>query len=163
MIELTEPLKDRVRHHEGVRTSMYLDSLGKATIGIGHLIQPHERERYAEGVEIYMDEVEELFDIDLNRAAAGAESLIKECIGHDLPAVVEEVILEMVFQLGTNGVRKFKKMWKAMREKRWKDAAEEMKDSRWHKQTTKRCEKLAAIVADPNAYTYTNERMYQKV
>jgi len=73
MIEITDALRDQVRHHEGVRTQMYLDSLGKATIGIGHLILPHERERYAEGVEITMEEVEELFDIDLNRAAAGAE------------------------------------------------------------------------------------------
>ena len=103
MIELTDSLKDRVRIHEGVRTTMYLDSLGKATIGIGHLIKPHERERYSEGIEISMDEVEELFETDLNRAAAGAESLIEECIGHDLPPHVEEVILEMVYQLGTQG------------------------------------------------------------
>ena len=148
MIELTESLKDRVRLHEGVRTSMYLDTLGKATIGIGHLIKPHERERYAEGVEISMDEVEELFEMDLNRAAAGAESLIEESIGHDLPPHIEEVILEMVYQLGTQGVRNFKNMWKAMRVKDWKKASEEMKDSRWHKQTTKRCESLAEIVAN---------------
>ena len=149
MIELTDDLKARVRLHEGVRTQMYLDSLGKATIGIGHLIKPHERERYAEGVEISMDEVEELFEMDLNRAAAGAESLIKECIGHDLPPHIEEVILEMVFQLGTTGVSKFKKFWKALRVKDWKKASEEMKDSRWHSQTTKRCESLAEIVANP--------------
>ena len=148
MIELTDDLKARVRLHEGVRTQMYLDSLGKATIGIGHLIKPHERERYAEGVEISMDEVEELFEMDLNRAAAGAESLIKECIGHDLPPHIEEVILEMVFQLGTTGVSKFKKFWKALRVKDWKKASEEMKDSRWHSQTTKRCEALAEIVAN---------------
>ena len=148
MIELTDSLKDRVRIHEGVRTTMYLDSLGKATIGIGHLIKPHERERYAEGIEISMDEVEELFEMDLNRAAAGAESLIEECIGHDLPPHVEEVILEMVYQLGTQGVRNFAKMWKAMRVKDWKTAASEMKDSRWHKQTTKRCESLAEIIAN---------------
>ena len=148
MIELTDDLKARVRLHEGVRTQMYLDSLGKATIGIGHLIKPHERERYAEGVEISMDEVEELFEMDLIRAAAGAESLIKECIGHDLPPHIEEVILEMVYQLGTQGVRNFKKFWKALRIKDWKTAASEMKDSRWHKQTTKRCESLAEIVAN---------------
>jgi GH24 family phage-related lysozyme (muramidase) len=82
MIEITDALRDQVRHHEGVRTAMYLDSLGKATIGIGHLIQPHERERYAEGV-------------------------------------------------GD-----------------WEGAAFQMKDSRWHKQTTNRCEELASIVAN---------------
>ena len=95
-----------------------------------------------------MEEVEELFDIDLNRAAAGADLLIEECIGHDLPQNVSEVILEMVFQLGTNGVRKFKNMWKAMRVKDWKKASEEMKDSRWHAQTTNRCESLAKIVEE---------------
>ena len=148
MIELTDSLKARIRSHEGVRTYMYLDSLGKATIGIGHLIQPHEREKFSEGVEISMELVEELFDLDLNRAAAGAEVLIEECVGHDLPEHITEVILEMVFQLGTQGVRNFKKMWKAMRVKDWQKAAAEMKDSRWHSQTTKRCEHLAEIVAN---------------
>lgn len=148
MIELTDSLKARIRSSEGVRTSMYLDTLGKATIGIGHLIQPHEREKFSEGVEISMELVEELFDLDLNRAAAGAEVLIEECVGHDLPEHITEVILEMVFQLGTQGVRNFKKMWKAMRVKDWQKAAAEMKDSRWHSQTTKRCEHLAEIVAN---------------
>jgi hypothetical protein len=35
-----------------------------------------------------------------------------------------------------------------MRVKDWKKASEEMKDSRWHKQTTKRCESLAEIIAN---------------
>jgi len=148
MIKITDALKARVQDHEGLRTSMYLDSLGKATVGIGHLVQAHERERFAEGVEIPMSEIIEIFEMDLNRAAAGADLLISECIGHDLPQHVGEVILEMVFQLGTQGVRNFKKMWKAMRVKDWKTAAAEMKDSRWHKQTPKRCESLAEIVAN---------------
>ena len=148
MIKITDALKARVQDHEGLRTSMYLDSLGKATVGIGHLVQAHERERFAEGVEIPMSEIIEIFEMDLNRAAAGADLLISECIGHDLPQHVGEVILEMVFQLGTQGVRNFKKMWKAMRVKDWKTAAAEMKDSRWHKQTPKRCESLAEIIAN---------------
>jgi len=148
MIEITDELKARVQDHEGLRTSVYLDSLGKKTVGIGHLVLPHEEERFAEGVEIPLEQIMEIFEMDLNRAAAGADSLIEECIGHDLPEQIGEVILEMVFQLGTNGVRKFKKMWKAMRVKDWKTAAAEMKDSRWHSQTPKRCEHLAEIVAN---------------
>ena len=150
MIKITDELKARIRDHEGLRTSMYLDSLGKGTIGIGHLIQPHERDRYAEGVEISMDEVEELFDIDLNRAAAGADQLVQEHIGvhGPLPQRVGEVIVEMVFQLGTAGVRKFRKMWSCMKDKNWPGAAEQMKLSRWHQQTPRRCEELADIVAN---------------
>ena len=148
MIKITDELKARVQDHEGLRTSVYLDTLGKKTVGIGHLVQPHEMERFAEGVEIPMDEIMEIFEMDLNRAAAGADMLIQENVGHDLPQHVGEVILEMVFQLGTTGVSKFKKFWKALRVKDWKKAAAEMKDSRWHSQTPKRCESLAEIVAN---------------
>jgi len=148
MIKITEELRSRVIAHEGIVDELYLDSLGKATVGIGHLIQPHERDRFPEGKKISREEIDELFDIDINRAAAGADLLIEECIGHELPQHIGEVIVEMVFQLGTQGVRNFKKMWKAMRVKDWKTASLEMKDSRWHKQTPKRCEELAEIVAN---------------
>jgi len=148
MIKITDELKARVQDHEGLRTSVYLDTLGKKTVGIGHLVQDHELERFAEGVEIPMEEIMEIFEMDLNRAAAGADMLIEDNVGHDLPQHVGEVILEMVFQLGTTGVSKFKKFWKALRVKDWKKAAEEMKDSRWHSQTPRRCESLAEIVAN---------------
>jgi len=148
MIKITDALKARVQDHEGLRTSVYLDTLGKKTVGIGHLVQPHEMERFAEGVEIPMDEIMEIFEMDLNRAAAGADMLIQENVGHDLPQHVGEVILEMVFQLGTTGVSKFKKFWKALRVKDWKKASAEMKDSRWHSQTPRRCESLAEIIAN---------------
>ena len=148
MIEITDELKARVQDHEGLRTSVYLDSLGKKTVGIGHLVQPHEMERFAEGVEIPMDDIMEIFEMDLNRAAAGADMLIEDKIGHDVPQQLGEVILEMVFQLGTTGVGKFLKFFKALRVKDYKTAAAEMKDSRWHSQTPKRCESLAEIVAN---------------
>jgi|TARA_X000001316_G_C898143_1_gene17331 GH24 family phage-related lysozyme (muramidase) len=148
MIKITDELKARVTSAEGIVDHVYLDSLGKATIGIGHLIKPHEKERFPEGKKISREEIDELFDLDINRAAAGADLLIEEKVGHDLPTHIEHVIVEMVFQLGTQGVRNFSKMWKNMRVKKWKEAAEEMKDSRWHKQTTNRCEHLAEIVAN---------------
>tara|TARA_R110002020_G_scaffold221527_2_gene429625 strand:+ start:19894 stop:20343 length:450 start_codon:yes stop_codon:yes gene_type:complete len=147
MITLTDELRARVQDHEGLRTSVYLDSLGKKTVGIGHLVLPHEMERFAEGVEIPLEDIMEIFEMDLNRAAAGADMLIEDKIGHDVPQHVGEVILEMVFQLGTTGVSKFLKFFKALRVKDYKTAASEMQDSRWHSQTPKRCEHLAEIVA----------------
>ena len=148
MIKLTDELRARVQDHEGLRTSVYLDSLGKKTVGIGHLVRHFEEERFAEGVEIPMEEILEIFEMDLNRAAAGADMLIEDNVGHDLPQHIAEVVLEMVFQLGTTGVSKFKKFWKALRVKDYKTAAAEMQDSRWHSQTPKRCEHLSEIVAN---------------
>jgi GH24 family phage-related lysozyme (muramidase) len=147
-IKITDELKARIRDHEGCRDTVYLDSLGKATIGIGHLVQPHERDRYKEGVVISADDIEDLFLIDLNRACAGAEQLISENYRSDrrLPQEIEHVIVEMVFQLGKTGVSKFRKMWKALSEGNRKQASLEMKDSRWYSQTPVRCEALAEIV-----------------
>ena len=147
-IKITDELKARIRDHEGCRDEVYLDSLGKATIAIGHLVQPHEKERYKPGVKITPDEIEDLFLIDLNRACAGAEQLIGELYKGDkrLPQAIEHVIVEMVFQLGKTGVSKFAKMWKALSEGNRKQASLEMKDSRWHSQTPVRCEALAEIV-----------------
>jgi lysozyme len=57
-------------------------------------------------------------------------------------------LVNMCFQLGKNGVSKFKNMFRCMKEGDWEGAAFQMKDSRWHKQTTNRCEELASIVAN---------------
>ena len=46
MIEITKDLKDRIRAHEGCVLEPYDDSLGKLTVGIGHLVQAHERKRF---------------------------------------------------------------------------------------------------------------------
>jgi len=149
-IKITDELKARIRDHEGCVDTVYLDTLGKATIGIGHLVQAHERKRFKGGVKISTDEIEDLFLIDLNRACAGAEQLISENYKGDkrLPQAIEHVIVEMVFQLGKTGVSKFKKMWRALSDGDRKQASLEMQDSRWHSQTPVRCEALAEIVAN---------------
>ena len=149
-IKITDELKARIRDHEGCVDTVYLDSLGKATIGIGHLVQPHERQRFKEGVKLEHDEIEDLFLIDLNRACAGAEQLISENYKGDkrLSQAIEHVIVEMVVQLGKTGVSKFKKMWKALSDGDKKQASLEMQDSRWHSQTPVRCKALAEIVAN---------------
>jgi lysozyme len=147
-IEITDELKARIRDHEGCVDHVYLDSLGKATVGIGHLVMPHERKRFKEGVKIEQDEIEDLFLIDLNRACAGAEQLISEQYRGNkrLNQTIEHVIVEMVFQLGKTGVSKFRKFWKALSDGDKKEAAAQMVDSRWHSQTPIRCKELASLV-----------------
>ena len=45
---------------------------------------------------------------------------------------------------------KFKKMWQALRDKDYEEAANQMIDSAWHKQTTSRCESLASVMRGCN-------------
>lgn len=57
----------------------------------------------------------------------------------------QDIITEMVFQLGGNGVSKFKMMWEALKASppNYKEASVQMLDSRWAKQTPNRAKEMA--------------------
>jgi GH24 family phage-related lysozyme (muramidase) len=136
-----ENLKNRIKKHEGFLDKVYLDSLGKATIGYGHLIT--EEDDFVEGVIYDKDIFEKLFEKDFNNAVQGAEELLK---GYTVALLVKEIIIEMVFQLGKTGVSKFKKMFEALKEYDYTRAAKEMLNSAWYRQTPSRCEELAKLM-----------------
>ena len=136
-----QAVKDRIKKHEGFRNTVYLDSLGKATIGYGHLLT--EDDDFEEGIQYDKSLLEVLFDKDFNRSAYNAEQLLE---GIDICDTAREIIVEMVFQLGIGGVSKFKKMFEALRKKDYNEAAEQMLDSQWRVQTPKRCEELSSLM-----------------
>lgn len=137
-----EEIKARIKKHEGFIPKIYKDILGKATIGYGHLIT--EKDNFQEGVEYSKEELEEVFNQDFNKAVEGANELTSQL--SLVLATVKGVIIEMVFQLGKTGVSKFKKFFAALEKKDYNEAANQMIDSNWHKQTPKRCEELANII-----------------
>jgi GH24 family phage-related lysozyme (muramidase) len=136
-----EDLKSRIKKHEGFLSKVYLDILGKATIGYGHLLT--EEDDFVEGVIYDKDILEALFEKDFNIAVQGAEELLK---GYDIALVAKEVIIEMVFQLGKTGVSKFKKMFEALKNNDYSRAAAEMLNSAWYRQTPSRCEELSNLM-----------------
>ncbi len=140
---MSEVLKKRIRDHEGFVPKPYLDSLGKATIGYGHLIT--DEDNFELDKEYSKDELLKLFEKDFEKAQMGADQLV----GHiqELHIEAKNVITEMVFQLGTMGVRKFKNMISALEARDYQRASAEMLDSRWHAQTTNRCESLSKIMS----------------
>ena len=136
-----EDLKSRIKKHEGFLSKVYLDSLGKQTIGYGHLLT--EEDDFVEGVIYDKDILESLFEKDFNKAVLGAEELFK---GYDIALVAKEVIIEMVYQLGKTGVSKFKKMFDALKKHEYSKAADEMLNSAWYRQTPSRCEELSDLM-----------------
>ena len=55
----------------------------------------------------------------------------------------QAVLVGMCFQLGLNGLLQFKNTLGAIRDERWANAAEGMRQSKWGKQTPKRVNRLA--------------------
>ena len=138
-------LLESVKKHEGYRNKVYLDTLGKRTVGVGHLCVEDFWEDDKEYEEKFLMEI---LQKDLQQAIRGARSLMEEHGCADIDEQAEEILIEMVFQLGKNGVSKFKNMWKALAEKNYIGASYEMLDSRWSKQTPNRAKAMAKTMKE---------------
>tara|TARA_R100001224_G_scaffold89621_1_gene58693 strand:- start:67 stop:510 length:444 start_codon:yes stop_codon:yes gene_type:complete len=138
-----ERLMESVKKHEGYRNKVYLDTLGKRTVGVGHLCVEDFWEDDKEYEEKFLMEI---LEKDLQEAIRGARELMQErnCLNIDEKA--EEILIEMVFQLGRTGVSKFNNMWKALAEQNYIGASYEMLDSRWAKQTPNRAKSMAELM-----------------
>ena len=135
-----ERLLESVKKHEGYRNKVYLDTLGKRTVGVGHLCVEDFWEDDKEYEESFLMEI---LQKDLQEAIRGAKELMEEHGCADIDERAEEIIIEMVFQLGRTGVKKFRNMWKALSEHNYIGASFEMLDSKWAKQTPNRAKDMA--------------------
>ena len=133
-----------VKKHEGYRNKVYLDTLGKRTVGVGHLCVEDFWEDDKEYDEKFLMDI---LEADLQNAIKGAKDLMSENGCMDMDEIAEEIIIEMIFQLGKTGVSKFKNMWKALSGLDYSTAASEMLDSRWAKQTPNRAQAMSAQMA----------------
>ena len=92
-----------VKKHEGYRNKVYLDTLGKRTVGVGHLCVEEFWEDDKEYEEKFLMDI---LEADLKNAINGAERLCSNC--PDIDDLAKEIIIEMVFQLGETGVSKLR-------------------------------------------------------
>ena len=137
-----ERLLQSVKDHEGYRNKVYLDTLNKRTVGVGHLCVEDFWEDDKEYEEKFLMTI---LEHDLQTAIKGAEDLIQEHGCSDIDDLAKELIVEMVFQLGKTGVSKFRNMWKHLSALEYSLAASEMLDSRWAKQTPNRANNMANL------------------
>ena len=137
-------LLQSVKKHEGYRNKVYLDTLNKRTVGVGHLCVKAFWEDDKEYEEKFLMTI---LEHDLQTAIKGAKDLMQEHGCSDIDEVAEEIIIEMVFQLGKTGVSKFRNMWKALSALEYSTAASEMLDSRWAKQTPNRAQNMSSEMA----------------
>ena len=139
-----ERLLASVKKHEGYRNKVYLDTLGKRTVGVGHLCVEDFWEDDKEYEEKFLMTI---LEHDLSDAIKGANDLLAENGCMDMNEKAHEIIIEMVVQLGKTGVSKFRNMWKHLSALEYSDAASEMLDSRWATQTPNRAQDMSAQMA----------------
>ena len=113
--------------------------MNKRTVGFGHLCV---EEHWEDGKKYDKKYLEDILEKDLQYAINQGEGMCQDLkISDD----AKFLIIEMIFQLGSAGIQKFRRMWSALGEDppNYKEAAVQMLDSRWAKQTPNRAQEMA--------------------
>ena len=136
-----ERVQKQLEVDEGVVYKIYNDHLGYPTFGIGHLIREEDPE-FGEpvGTPVSEERVTDAFAKDF--AISENECKVLYSFWEELPEEVQEILVNMMFNLGRPRLSKFKKMNAALEMGDWKTAAIEGRDSLWYKQVTNRAERL---------------------
>lgn len=127
-LRYSKAVHDHFAAEEGFRTESYLDHQGNWTIGIGHLLG---RDIAFRGLKWSEMKVQMAFENDLDICVANARQLFPEW--DILPPKVQLAILDMLFNMGINRFRGFKKTIRLIHESRFEEAAREALDSEWAK------------------------------
>lgn len=138
-----EAVYEQLKIDEGVEYVIYNDHLGYPTFGVGHLVLESDEE-FGQPVGTPIDEerVRACFERDLDTSISECNALYGEGEFSGLPDEVQQILVNMMFNMGRTRLSKFKKMNEAIEAGDWKTAAVEGRDSRWYKQVTNRAERL---------------------
>ena len=136
-----EKLREQLKIDEGCVYEIYNDHLGFATFGIGHLVRESDPENGSPvGTKVSEDRVADAFDDDIGIVLSDCNKLYPDF--EDLPEEAQQIIANMMFNLGRPRLSKFVGMKRGVDAKDWNTAADEMVDSRWYRQVGARAERL---------------------
>lgn len=138
---ISNSLIERVRRHEGLVLVPHPDAKGMWAIGYGHDFPPSDLARYK-------DMTPAAAELQLQKDLTDAEYSARRSVPwmDKLDELRQEVLIEMVFQMGAGGLLQFKKMLMRLSAGDYAGAAAEGLMSQWHAQTPKRCEELMYIL-----------------
>jgi len=144
---------EKLISHEGLKLQVYKDTLGIDTIGIGRNLE--DRGISKEELD-WMDypTIDHVYEYGITEADAVylaqndvqivEEELLRAhpCVDR-LDSVRQLILMDMAFNMGVPRLCKFAKMWNAIHNEDYANAAKEMLDSRWANQVKSRATKLA--------------------
>ena len=140
-----EQLREQLEFDEGCVYEIYNDHLGYATFGIGHLVTESDPEQgQSLGTAVSSDRVAEAFESDIQSVLRDCNILYSDF--HNLPEEAQQVIANMMFNLGRPRLSKFAGMKRGVDARDWDAAADEMVDSNWYRQVTNRADRLVERV-----------------
>lgn len=132
---MRQELKELLIRHEGMVLLAYEDTVGKITVGVG---------RNLDDVGLTKEEAIYLLNNDMDRVEK--EVRITFTWFEGLDEVRQNVVLNMVFNLGINRFSKFINTINAIKHGSYVTAADEMLDSKWARQVGHRADELSEMM-----------------
>ena len=143
-------LRARLEEDEGYRDELYRDTTGHLTYGFGHKVLPSEPEyNQPVGTPVPREKSEGAFRADMEEAVGHARAVIPDF--DDLPTNAQVATASMAYQMGRQGLAGFEQFRAALQGGDYREAAREMLDSEWAKQTPARARRLAQMVRESEA------------
>ena len=149
----TSHFLDKLITHEGMVLTVYQDTLGIDTIGIGRNLKDRgiskEELDYMDIPSMAIVYEHGITEADARYLAMNDIKIVEEelCrvqpVVNDLDAVRQLILMDMAFNMGVPRLCKFKRMWAAIHERKFDAAGREMLDSRWATQVGSRAVKLS--------------------
>jgi lysozyme len=129
-------LKELIRENEGLRLFPYKDSIGKLTIGYGRNLTDR-------GINEY--EAERMLEIDIAMAKQDLYSIF----GDQVSSFSENrfnALVDMLFNLGKPKFSEFVKMIRAIKNRDWEEASDQLLDSNYAQQVENRAKRNALFL-----------------
>jgi len=132
-------LMSQLRQDEGERLEVYKDSLGYLTAGVGHLVRSSDELKL--GDKITQQQSDDWFKEDVEIAVKNCMSYIGYAYNFQ-PDVVQECLINMVFNMGVSSVAKFVQFLGLIQGKAYKTAAKDLEGTLWYKQVGSRAVRI---------------------
>ena len=142
---------EMIKNHEGKSLGVYRDSLGKKTVGYGHLIDassPSDIRNLKVGQTISNQRAEELFaeDYEYHKNAAQKIPGFSKASKSQ-----QDALIDLTFNMGPAWYKKFPKFTEALEKGNYEEAANNLKDSDWYSQVGRRGPTIISLIqGDPS-------------
>ena len=141
-------IRNMLQYDEGYKLMVYRCTGGYLTGGIGHNFDAdpaihimHRKVKF--GDRVSPDEAVALFEYDLGKVMMGLKKRVS--FFNSSPENIKAVLINMAFQMGIDGLAKFKRMLKAMDEGDYEAAADHILDSKYAKDTPSRARRMSRL------------------
>lgn len=166
MDDFLEKVLNRTKKYEGFRNDVYIDTVGKATIGYGtnldneyisygvqdllfktlrkHINNGGIIGKNWTGLSMSEENAAEILKLDLKERWSNLIQRLPFVVS--LPILAQEILLDMCYNLGLSGLLGFKRFLTALQKNDYFTAGGEMLDSRWAKQVKRRAYQQAVEI-----------------